>query len=96
MSYLIAIALYAIGMVYVCSNISFDPYQFKVQLIVVLLCIDFLLIIGHVWDPVPLMTTIINCRFVYLVGMIAFNAGIYMTWERLLKIPYIHIPEIHI
>jgi hypothetical protein len=74
------------------SNISFNPSQFKLQLITVLLCIDFLLIVGHIWDPTPLVSTIINCRFVYLVAMIAFNAAIYVMWERWLKIPYIQIP----
>jgi hypothetical protein len=91
-TYIVAVGVYLVGMVYVCSNISFDPLQFRLQIITVLLCIDFLLIVGHTWDPAPLMATIINCRFVYLVGMIAFNAAIYVMWERWLKIPYVRIP----
>jgi hypothetical protein len=89
-TYLVAVAFYGIGMVYVCSNISFDPHQWKVQLITAFIFVDLLLILGHVWDPVPLMATIMNCRFIYLVCMIFLNAAIYLTWDRLLKIPYIH------
>jgi hypothetical protein len=29
-TYLVSVSLYAVGMVYVCTNISFDPFQYKV------------------------------------------------------------------
>jgi hypothetical protein len=90
-TYLVAVMLYGLGMVYVCGNISYDPHQLKLQLITVFICIDFLLILGHTWDPTPLMSTIINCRFVYLICSICANAIIYIMWDRYLRIPYISV-----
>jgi hypothetical protein len=90
-TYMAAVVLYIVGMVYLCSNISYDPHQLKMQVIVVFICIDFLLIVGHVWDPIPLMSTIINCRYIYLVCSIFTNAVIYLMWEHYLRIPYISL-----
>lgn len=90
--YLIAVSLYTLGMFYVCNNISFDPMQCKVQLIIILLFFDLLMILGHIWDPVPLMTTIINCRFLYVVCVTLVNIAIYVLWDDLLKVPYVRIP----
>jgi hypothetical protein len=87
--YLVAVSFYIVGMIYVCTNISFDPLQFKVQFVVAFIFVDSFLILGHIWDPVPLMTTIINCRFLYLVCIILINAIMYLMWQTFLKIPYI-------
>jgi hypothetical protein len=51
----------------------------------------FFLIMGHTWDPVPLMSTIINCRLMYLVCIIFVNTAMYLMWESLLKVPYIRL-----
>lgn len=90
-TYLVAVSFYVIGMIYVCSNISFDPQQTKVQFVTLLMFVDFFMIMGHIWDPAPLMSTVMNCRFMYLVCIIFINLCMYVMWERLLKVPYVRI-----
>jgi hypothetical protein len=90
-AYMVAVTFYVVGMFYVCGNISFDPLQYKVQFVTALIFVDAFLILGHIWDPTPLMSTIINCRFMYTVCIIVMNVVIYFMWERWLKIPYVRI-----
>jgi hypothetical protein len=52
--YMSAVILYMVAMGYVCTNISHDPRAIRIQIVGIFVCIDsFLLIIGHIWDPVP-------------------------------------------
>jgi hypothetical protein len=64
----------------------------QIQLMSAIVFIDlFLLILGHTWDPVPLVSTIINCRMMYLVCIVFINAAVYLVWEKFLKVPYIRL-----
>lgn len=54
--YMLAIGMYAVVMGYTSSNISHDPYSYKIQLVAAVAFLDvFLLILGHTWDMMPNM-----------------------------------------
>lgn len=89
--YMVAILFYVVGMTYVASNVSFDPGSYKMQLIFMLVFVDlFFLILGHTWDPSPLLKTIINCRLMYVVCMTFMVLTIYVLWDKNFRVPYIN------
>lgn len=88
--YMLAVSAYVLGMMYVGTNIPHDPFSYKVEMVGCILILDtFLLIFGHTWDPVPNMHTVINCRLVYTIAMIAITMLVYIIWQPYLRVPYI-------
>jgi hypothetical protein len=90
--YTLAVAGYAIAMCFVVSNIVYDNESFKVELVVIVAFVDVAIIImGHTWDPIPNMQTIINCRLLYCVFLIVLNLSLYAMWAPLFMVPFVEI-----
>lgn len=72
------------------TNIPHDPESYKIAVLGMLVFFDvFLLIMGHTWDPVPNMQTIVNCRMLYVILLVAFTLVAYITWDPYMRVPYI-------
>jgi hypothetical protein len=94
-NYIPAIVAYGAAMCFVVSNIVCDDESFKVELIVIVAFVDIAIVImGHTWDPVPNMQTIINCRLLYCMFFIILNLSIYCIWASVFKMHL--VPESHL
>lgn len=92
--YFAATALYCTAMLYVGSNVVADVSNVKIQLVMLAAFMAlFLLVIGHVWDPSPLMQTIINCRVLYAVFWICINISTYALWDPYIRVQFFRSDE---
>lgn len=71
------------------SRIPYDPWSYRVQLLCIVLFINcFFLLLGHSWDPGPVMETVFNCRLVYVCIISALNLLVYVYWNPMLSTRY--------
>jgi hypothetical protein len=77
-TYLAAVSL-------VLANIVVDEYYAKVQTVLLLAFIDSFMLFGHLWDRVPVLQVVINCRLLYVILLVAFNASVLCMWDPFLK-----------
>lgn len=80
-TYLAAVSL-------VLANIVVDEYYAKVQSILLLAFLDSFMLFGHLWDRVPILQVIINCRLLYVTMLVCFNATMLSMWDPFLKTSY--------
>jgi hypothetical protein len=62
-----------------------DEYYAKVQTVLLLAFIDSFMLFGHLWDRVPVLQVVINCRLLYVILLVAFNASVLCMWDPFLK-----------
>jgi hypothetical protein len=82
----------ALSYIYVLQNIPVDKGSYKTQLLLVLACLDAFLLYGHLWDRVPNMQAILNCRFLYVCFLAVLNAAVFMAWGPYLSTPFALAP----
>jgi hypothetical protein len=90
-TYITALVAYGIALCLIVSNIVCDDDSLKVELVVLVAFVDVaILIMGHTWDPIPNMQTVINCRLLYCAFLIVLNLMLYATWSPLFKLHFVH------
>ena len=77
-TYLAAVSL-------VLANIVTDAYYAKSQCILLLTFMDCFMLFGHLWDRVPTLQVIVNCRLLYITLLAIFNAGVLCLWDPFLR-----------
>ena len=65
----------------------------QAQFLLVLGCLDALLLFGHLWDRVPNLQVVLNCRFTYVCLLAVLNAAIFMTWGGCAAVPFVIQPS---
>lgn len=80
---------YMIAFGYVLLHVPLDPLACKAQFMLVLACLDALLLYGHLWDRVPSLQVVLNCRFLYACLLAFLNAGGFVAWRGFLATPFV-------
>jgi hypothetical protein len=73
---------------YLLNNIPVDRGAYKTQLLLLLGCIDAFMLYGHMWDKVPNLHAVLNCRFLYACFLAVVNALAFVTWAPYLSTPF--------
>lgn len=56
-----------------------------------LACLDALLLYGHLWDRVPSLQVVLNCRFIYACILALVNMAAFVAWGSCLATPFLHV-----
>jgi hypothetical protein len=80
--------IYLSAIFIVLSNISVDTYSAKVESVLLIAFLDGFMLFGHLWDKVPTLQVIINCRLLYITLLAIFNAGLLCVWDPYMKTPF--------
>ena len=79
---------YMLAVGYVMLHVWVDAGACKAQLLLLLACLDSLLLYGHLWDRVPNLQVVLNCRFIYACLLAVLNLGAFVLWSRCLATPF--------
>lgn len=83
--------LYGLGFLYVMMHIPMDQQACKAQILLALACLDALLLFGHLWDRVPNLQVVVNCRFTYICLMALLNAGVFVSWRDCTAVSFLPV-----
>lgn len=83
-------SIYLAAVTLVLANIVLDAYMAKVQGVLLLAFLDSFMLFGHLWDRVPTLQVIVNCRLLYVILLAAFNAGMLCLWDPYLRTPFMN------
>ncbi len=86
---------YLLAFAYVLTHIPVDASMCKHQFLLVLACLDALLLYGHLWDRVPNLQVVLNCRFIYACLLALLNGGAFLVWSRCMATPFLLPPTQH-
>lgn len=73
------VCMLALG--YVLLHIPLDQQSCKSQLVLLLACLDGFMLYGHMWDRVPTLQIVLNCRVLYMCMLALYNAAMFLTWR---------------
>jgi len=82
---------YMLAFGYILTRIPVDASMCKHQFLLVLACVDALLLYGHLWDRVPSLQVVLNCRFIYSCLLAMLNAGAFVLWARCMATPFLSL-----
>lgn len=80
---------YVVSFGYVLAHTPLDNGACKAQMLLVLACLDALMLYGHLWDRVPSLQVVLNCRFLYACLISLFNMAVFLLWSMYLANPFI-------
>jgi hypothetical protein len=80
-STMVRVGLFAASVAFAMQRIPLDPFSCRAQVALALACIDGFLLMGHLWDKVPNLQVIANCRLLYACMAAFFNAGVLLAWS---------------
>ena len=66
---------------YVLLHIPVDQQSCKAQFVLLLACLDALMLFGHLWDRVPSLQVVLNCRILYICLLSVYNAVLFLAWR---------------
>ena len=58
-----------------------DDHTGRITALCIMCVLDYMLGVGHTWDPMPAMDTITNCRLFYVCSTSLCLAGLYGAWH---------------
>ena len=93
-STLVKAGIYGLSFMYVLLHIPIDAQACKAQFLLGLGCLDSLLLFGHLWDRVPNLQVVLNCRFTYICLASVLNAGIFLVWSDCAAVPFMSTQNI--
>jgi hypothetical protein len=81
--------LFVAAIIYIMLRIPLDPQACKSQLVLLMACLDAFMLFGHLWDKVPTLQVVLNCRLVYVCFMSLFNAAAFTSWKACMAVPFV-------
>lgn len=85
--------IYLGGVAIVLTSILVDTYSAKAEFFLLLCFLDGFMLFGHLWDRVPTLQVIVNCRLLYIVMLACFNAGMLCLWNPYLQTNFVAPPS---
>jgi hypothetical protein len=73
---------------YILLHIPLDQQSCKAQFVLLLGCLDGFMLYGHLWDRVPSLQVVLNCRLLYVCLLALFNAAMFVTWRDCTAVPF--------
>lgn len=80
--------IYGGTILFAMTHIVLDPYMGKTQAILLLACLDAFMLFGHLWDRIPMVQVVMNCRLLYVFMLAVFNLGFFCLWDPYMKTPF--------
>lgn len=80
---------YMLAFGYIMLHIPVDASMCRHQFLLLLACLDALLLYGHLWDRLPNLQVVLNCRFIYACLLAILNAGAFVLWGRCMATPFL-------
>ena len=80
--------LFCASFMYAATHVPLDPQAYKAQIFLALSCLDSLLLFGHLWDRVPSLQVVLNCRFTYVCLLAVLNACVFLAWRDCCSVPF--------
>jgi hypothetical protein len=74
---------------YILLHIPLDSQSCKSQFVLLLACLDGLMLFGHLWDRVPTLQVVLNCRMLYVCLLALFNTAMFLTWRDCTAVSYL-------
>ena len=81
--------LYILLMMYIFVHIPIDQQSCKSQFLLLLACLDAFMLFGHLWDRVPSLQVVLNCRLLYICMMSLYNAALFVSWKWYVAAPFV-------
>jgi hypothetical protein len=81
--------LYLLVIGYILLHIPLDLQSCKSQFVLLLACLDCLMLFGHMWDRVPTLQVVLNCRLLYVCLLALFNTAMFLTWRDCTAVSYL-------
>lgn len=85
---MVRMVLGSLSVLFLLRSIPVDRGAYKTQLLLVLGCLDAFLLYGHLWDRVPNLQAVLNCRFLYACFLAMINALAFICWAPYLSTPF--------
>jgi hypothetical protein len=78
---MVRMVLGSLSVLFLLRSIPVDRGAYKTQLLLVLGCLDAFLLYGHLWDRVPSLQVVLNCRILYICLLSVYNAVLFLAWR---------------
>lgn len=78
---------------YMMLHIPLDPQACKSQFVLLIACLDAFMLFGHLWDKVPTLQVVLNCRLVYVCLISVLNAALFVLWKQCVAVPFVPSPS---
>jgi hypothetical protein len=85
---LLKAGLFLSAIAHIMMRIPLDTYACKTQFVLLLACLDAFMLFGHLWDKVPTLQVVLNCRLVYICCLCFYNAVLFVSWQPCASVLY--------